>query len=121
MIKLLEELLGKTLGRPPLKKPAPVLKSKRPNGPADFRAVEIAPGLQCCAAATEVTGRSYLLRQAPRLPLPACTMATDCACKFRKSADRRDSDRRLFGGTESNRWFVGREGRKGGSRRSAEK
>jgi hypothetical protein len=36
---------------------------------------------------------------------------------FRKNADRRDSDRRLFGATEKNRWFAGRESRNGEGRR----
>jgi hypothetical protein len=75
----------------------------------------------CCSAATHATGRSYLLREAPRLPLGACTMPANCSCKFRKNADRRDSDRRLFGATATNRWFAGVENRTHRGRRSAEK
>lgn len=48
-------------------------------------------------------------------------MPTNCSCKFRKDADRRDSDRRLLGATEQNRWFAGPESRKRGGRRSTEK
>jgi hypothetical protein len=120
MIKVLEGLLAKISREHPAKKPTPIASPKRSNTTGDFRAVSIAPSLMCCAAATQATGRSYLLREAPRLPLEACTMSTNCACKFRKNADRRDSDRRLFGTTETNRWFAGLESRRRGGRRSPE-
>jgi hypothetical protein len=119
MIKVLEALLGKISHE----RPARTLKSmaaKRSNGDGDFRAVEVAPSIMCCAAAVKVAGRSYLMREAPRLPLYGCTMPTNCSCKFLKNADRRDGDRRLFGATETKRWFGGLDGRKRG-RRSAEK
>ena len=95
--------------------------TKPSNTGGDFRAVSIAPSIMCCPAAMHATGRLYLLREAPRLPLEACTMPTNCSCKFRKNADRRDSDRRLFGATETNRWFAGLESRRRGGRRSIEK
>jgi hypothetical protein len=120
MIKVLERLLAKISREHLANTPKPIANLKRPNSSGEFRAVEIAPSTMCCAAAKQVTGRSYLLREAPRLPLPACTMPTNCSCKFRKNVDRRDSDRRLFGATETNRWFVGVESRKRGGRRSAE-
>jgi hypothetical protein len=120
MIKVLEGLLGKISREHPANTPKPIAKLKRPNSIGEFRAVEIAPSTTCCAAAMRATGRSYLLREAPRLPLPACTMPAKCSCKFRKNSDRRDSDRRLFGATETNRWFAGVETRKRGGRRSAE-
>jgi hypothetical protein len=121
MIKVLEGLLGKISREHAAKKLAPTAKLKRPDSASDFRAVEIAPSLMCCAAATQASGRRCLLRQAPRLPLMGCTMPTTCSCSFRKNADRRDSDRRLFGAGETNRWFVGRESRKAEGRRSAER
>jgi hypothetical protein len=120
MIEVFKGLLRISRGRP-ANKLTPIANPKRPNTTGDFRAVEIAPSVMCCAAAMQVTGRSYLLREAPRLPLMGCTMPTRCLCKFRKNADRRDSDRRLFGATETNRWFAGVDGRKRGSRRSEEK
>ena len=120
MIKVLEGLLGKISPEHPAKKPTSIARPKRSNTADDFRAVSIAPNLMCCAAATHATGRLYLLREAPRLPLQGCTMPTDCACKFRKNADRRDGDRRLFGATETNRWFAGPDSRKRGGRRSSE-
>lgn len=121
MIEVLKGLLGKISRDHPAKKPTPIANPKRPNSTGDFRAVEIAPNIMCCAAAKQATGRSYLLRHAPRLPLMGCTMPTNCLCKFRKNADRRDGERRLFGATETNRWFVGVECRKCGSRRAVEK
>jgi hypothetical protein len=121
MIKLLKGLLDNISRADPARKAEPNAKPKRSNITGDFRAVEIAPGIICCAAAKHARGRPYLLRQAPRMPLYGCTMPMNCSCKFRKNADRRDNDRRLFGAAETNRWFVGLEGRKREARRSAEK
>jgi len=121
MIKVLEGLLGKISREHQEKKQTSTAKVKRLNNPGDFRAVEIAPSLTCCAAAMQASGRPFLLGKAPRLPLMGCTMPTTCSCKFRKNADRRDSDRRLFGASETNRWFAGVDSRARGSRRSVEK
>jgi hypothetical protein len=121
MIKVLEQLLGKISREHPVAKPTPIARPKRSNAGGDFRAVSIAPSIMCCAAAMHGTGRLYLLREAPRLPLEACTMPTRCSCKFRKNADRRDGDRRLFGATETYRWFAGLESRRRAARRSTEK
>jgi len=120
MIKVLEGLLGKKSREHATNKPPPTTNPSRSNSTGDFRAVEIAPSIMCCAAAMQASGKPYLLRKAPRLPLMGCTMPTTCSCKFRKNADRRDSDRRLLGSSETNRWFVGVDNRKRGARRSAE-
>jgi hypothetical protein len=121
MIKVLEGLLEKISREHPAKTLTPVARPKRVNTAGDFRAVSIAPSMMCCAAAMHATGRPYLLREAPRLPLVACTIPTNCSCKFRKNVDRRESDRRLFGAAETNRWFAGPDSRKHGCRRSTEK
>ena len=121
MIKVLKDLLGKISREQFAKKNTSIASPNRSKSTGDFRAVEIAPSVMCCAAAKQITGRFYLLRQAPRLPLMGCTMPTNCSCKFRKTADRRESDRRLLGATEINHWFAGVEGRKRQGRRSAEK
>jgi hypothetical protein len=121
VIEVLKRLLGKTSREQPANAPKPIAKPKRPNSTGDFRTVEIAPSSMCCAAAMRATGKPYLLHEAPRLPLPACTKPAKCSCRFRKNADSRDSDRRLFGATETNRWFAGVESRKRGGRRSVEK
>jgi hypothetical protein len=120
MIKVLEGLLDKISRKHAAKKPTPIARPKRSNIAGDFRAVSIAPSIMCCAAALHATGRPYLMREAPRLPLEACTMPSNCSCKFRKNLDRRESDRRLFGATETNRWFAGTDNRKRGCRRSTE-
>jgi hypothetical protein len=120
MIKILEGLLGKISGEHHAKKPTPLAGGKRSSTAGDFRSVSVEPSLICCSAALRAAGKPYLLRQAPRLPLESCTMPTSCSCKFRKNIDRREGDRRLFGAIETNRWFAGRDNRKGGSRRSTE-
>ena len=121
MINVLKELLDKISRQYVAKKSTPIARPKRSNTAGDFRAVSIAPSLMCCAAAMRATAKPYLLREAPRLPLEACTMPTNCSCKFRKNADRRESARRLFGATETNRWFAGPDIRKSGGRRSSER
>ena len=121
MIKVLKQLLSRISPEHPAKKTTSIPRPKRSNIGGDFRAASIAPSIMCCSAAMHATERTYLLRDAPRLPLAACTMPKNCSCKYRKNADRRDSDRRLFGANETNRWFVGVDGRKLGGRRSAEK
>src|SRR5580700_7183144 len=107
MIKILKGLLGESSGEHAAKKPLPVAARKRPSGAGEFRAVKIVPSITCCAAAMQLKGRPYLLREVPRLPLYGCTMPTNCSCKFLKNADRRDSDRRLLRATETNRLFAG--------------
>jgi hypothetical protein len=119
MIKVLRTLFAKTAGEHPAKKPTPIARPQQSATGGDFRAVSLAPRLICCAAAQRATGRRFLLREAPRLPLGGCTMPTNCSCKFRKDADRRDCDRRLFGAAEINRWFVGTDNRKRGGRRQS--
>lgn len=121
MIKVMKGLLGKISREDPAIKPTPIARHKGSTSTGDFRAVGIAPSLKCCAAAIQATGRTYLLREAPHLPLEACTMPTNCSCKFRKNADRRDSERRSTGATETNRWYGGIESRQRGNRRSAER
>lgn len=121
MIKVLERLLDKISREHAARKPTPIARPNRSNTAGDFRSVSVAPSIMCCAAATQAAGRPHLLRDAPRLPLAACTMPIHCSCKFRKNADRREGDRRLFGATETNRWFPGPDNRKRRSRRSTEK
>ena len=120
MVKVLKVLLGRISREHAANNLKPMANLKRSNSTGDFRAVEIAPSVACCAAAKKASGRPYLLGKAPRLPLLGCTMPTTCSCMFRKNADRRDSDRRLFGATEKNRWFSGRESRGAEGRRLTE-
>ncbi len=95
--------------RPVSVKPAPPTK--------DIRGVCVLPGIQCCSPAGDVGGKFYLFRDAPRLPLPSCTMPANCVCRFKKTADRRETDRRQVGLSETGRWYSGAERRKSGGRR----
>jgi hypothetical protein len=119
MINVLHALLGHVSHEHPAKNLTPIAAPKRPNSNGDFRAVEIAPGITCCAAALQATGRSYLLRKAPRLPLYGCTMAIHCSCMFRMNADRRNHDRRLSEATKIS-WFGGLDRRKRVGRRKSD-
>lgn len=93
--------------------------SNRVGGPdKDYRAVLIAPGVDCCLAANFSSGERYLLRDAPRLPLAGCTKPAECSCKYNKVHDRRDAERRQMGIWETSRWFAGTEKRTGRNRRS---
>jgi len=118
MIKVLEGLLSRISRERPVKKSAPILGSRRPNTAGDFRSVSVAPSIMCCTVAARAAGRSYLLGEAPRLPLQGCTTPAECSCKYRKKVDRREGDRRLFGPTATNRWFPGPDNRHCGSRRA---
>jgi hypothetical protein len=118
MFKQLKALLGQKSDMALAMKPPVRVKAAPKPLARDFRAVSLAPSERCCGAANAAAGNRRLLRDAPRLPLADCTMPADCCCKFRKTADRRDSDRRLLGGTETNRWFAGPDLRQRGSRRA---
>lgn len=63
----------------------------------------------------------FLSREAPMLPLPACTMPDSCRCRFRKYNDRRQGDRRLFGSEPDRRWYAGEERRRLPGRRATDR
>lgn len=123
MIQLFKSLLGDTSRDHRKDKPAmrPAV-SARPNptgANVDYRAVSLAPNLMCDVASKDIaTGKRYLMREAPRLPMTGCATPAACSCKFRKHPDRRDGDRRLLGMSETNRWYAGGERRNRGGRRS---
>jgi len=58
-----------------------------------YHAVSIVPGESCCGAARELRSRRFLSREAPPLPLTACTLST-CRCSYRHFNDRRMKSRR---------------------------
>jgi hypothetical protein len=120
MIRVWEVLLGGISRERSVSKPARTAHLQRPSGAGDFRAVKIAPSVLCCGAAMQTAEKSYLLREAPRLPLMGCTMPVNCSCRFRKTADRRGGDRRLLGAGTS-RWYMGVENRQREGRRSAKR
>jgi hypothetical protein len=120
MIQLLKSLFGEGARENPAKNRAPQARARSghtTHAGVDYRAVSLAPSLECYAAAKNCPGTRYLLRDAPRLPLANCATPANCTCKFRKHADRRDGDRRLLGEIETNRWYAGAERRLRGGRR----
>jgi hypothetical protein len=58
-----------------------------------YHAVSVLPGIDACDAAYRFSGQRFLSRQAPRLPLPSCDVAT-CGCRFKHHKDRRSGPRR---------------------------
>lgn len=87
-----------------------------------FPAVMIVVPLNCCGAVSALDGRKILATEAPRLPMPGCTMPDRCRCKFRKYEDRRDDDegRRFRGGQERSAWYAGGQRRKSRGRRTVD-
>jgi len=59
-----------------------------------WHAVSIVVRANACAAALQNRGTRFLSREAPRLPLSACTCLTACTCTYRHHDDRRAGPRR---------------------------
>ncbi len=59
-----------------------------------WHAVSVLSGVERCAAATALKQKRFLSIEAPRLPLPACTMPVSCQCRYQHHADRRVNMRR---------------------------
>ena len=60
-----------------------------------WRSVKIRPGMAPCRPVAEITGRIFLARGAPSLPLANCTKKS-CRCRYIFLEDRRSgTDRRL--------------------------
>jgi hypothetical protein len=53
-----------------------------------YHAVSIVPGVTCCGAARELRLRRFLSKEAPPLPLAACTVSR-CSCSYKHYDDRR--------------------------------
>jgi hypothetical protein len=119
VLKTLRTLLSKPPRDDSAKKPTNNTMSKPAAGGKDYRAVAVVRGIKCCSAVKDLVDKPYLFREAPRLPLGSCTIPAHCSCKFTKTSDRRDGERRLLGAAETGRWFAGPENRKRAGRRSA--
>jgi len=85
-----------------------------------FGAVEIRIRSGACQAARSLEGQRFLSKEAPVLPLPACT-AAQCTCKFAKWSDRRSESRRLEHGGLSASIFLASNRRAKRERRRAAK
>jgi hypothetical protein len=64
-----------------------------------WSAVRIATRGETCAKAQALRDKRLLARDAPALPLKACTMSAACNCMYRHYADRRAATRRDAAGT----------------------
>ncbi len=83
-----------------------------------WQAVSIVPGAGACARAQEMRGQRFLARNAPRLPLPACTNQDRCQCKYQRYGDRRAGPRRAEDEPAGSRKTpTGQERRRPGERR----
>jgi hypothetical protein len=88
-----------------------------------FSAVSIVTTSACCDAGQQLAGKTFLLAQAPRLPLAECTRPDECRCRFQKHADRRgaDPERRVMQSMwHTNAWDDGGERRKKRGRRKSD-
>ncbi|MBS0367006.1 MAG: hypothetical protein JSR67_14410 [Proteobacteria bacterium] len=98
------------------------MKAKKPAATATqrggFTSVSIVHAGKCCATAKSLAGQRFLARNAPALPLPGCTLAQACHCRFQKHQDRRDDYRRLP--TAATRWYPGAERREIKGRRKSD-
>jgi hypothetical protein len=77
------------------------------------------PDLHPCRAVLAARGKRFLSREAPPLPLPACTKPETCDCKFVHFNDRRQEERRDI--LSFARWYAGTERRRGPGRRSTDR
>ena len=75
----------------PSRKPTPA----SPAIASKWHAVSVACGEPCCNAAQQMRGLRFLAAEAPRIPVPQCSMPTRCACVYRHHADRRTALRRI--------------------------
>ena len=78
--------------RPP-RKPAPGAFSVATS--SKWHAVSIVPGEPGCSAVQQIRGTRFLAAEAPRIPVPHCTMQARCQCIYRHHADRRGALRRI--------------------------
>jgi hypothetical protein len=85
-----------------------------------YGAVEIRVRGGACQVARSLEGRRFLSKEAPALPLSACT-AAQCSCKFAKWSDRRSEHRRLEHGGLSASIFLANNRRTKRERRRAAK
>ena len=84
-----------------------------------WSAVSIVSAGNSCEAARVLKGKRFLSAQAPRLPLPECTLAAACRCTYRKYADRREGPRREAETTGLRRTMT-EDRRRGRGRRSTD-
>ena len=82
--------------------------------PKKYPAVTIAMPTKCCGAVGALEGMRILAIDAPPLPMPNCTMPSECRCRFKKYVDRREDEqgRRFRYSEERGAWHAGGQRRK---------
>ncbi len=93
-------------------KSAQSAKGKKVKKPATnpFASNEFLAGKHCCAAASPLNGRRFLIAESPKLPLENCSDPELCECHFKAVDDRRSSDdRRSVVGALSTEMPIGDE------------
>lgn len=83
-----------------------------PGTPAKSRwaAVQLVPGLRCCAAVKLAARKRWLSAVAPRFPLAGCDLKT-CECRYQHHSDRRAGPRRRADRNALPRQYEGAERR----------
>lgn len=76
-----------------------------------YQAVTVVPGLTDCEAVRALQDQQFLASEAPLLPLKDCTSSSDCDCKYEKTADRRQDERRMIDLGISNQFYSADEKR----------
>lgn len=99
------------------KEPAP---SPVPTPVPRFQAIAIFRGVRACQIAKKFGDHRFLARDAPVLPLSACTMPQNCECKYLKFKDRRTEPRRLVDFGTATRVFASTNRRSFRGRRKAD-
>jgi hypothetical protein len=64
------------------------------NNNKEWHAVAIVPKGLCCELVKSLRTSRFLSAQAPRLPLPECSIPSSCNCSYKHYEDRRVSARR---------------------------
>jgi len=85
-----------------------------------YQAVSIQPSLCACLPAQLLRDKRFLCREAPVFPLPDCTQASDCECKYKRWEDRRQDDRRAPFATTGDQYFANGNRRQRSDRRSGQ-
>jgi len=78
-------LLGREEPEPPAAAPR--------KAPQRYHAVTVVPGRHACAEVRALSGKRFLSREAPPLPLKNCGSAA-CECRYEHHEDRRKGNRR---------------------------
>jgi hypothetical protein len=87
---------------------------------AKYPAVTIVPGQKRCPAVEALEDTRILANHAPALPMPNCSIPSECRCRFKKYVDRREDEegRRFRFGAERSSWYACGQRRKSRGRRT---